>query len=234
MKLSLLDITQNILSALDSDPVSSIDETVESVQVADLVKEAYYDLMSQRDWPFLRELGTLAGLADLTRPTTMLMPENVNKVIWIKYRKQEVAYMPPATFQDMIDGREALANVIDANGYGLNGNPTYWTSFNDEHVVFDSVDKTLEDTLHEAQTNVYLVRAPTWSHVDAFVPDLPDKFFPTLLAEAKAQAFVNLKQQSNVREEKKAQRGRVTMQNESWRNENGEVKYNSKVNYGRM
>ncbi len=40
-KLTLLDMTQNILSALDSDPVDSIDETVEAVQVAELVKEAY-------------------------------------------------------------------------------------------------------------------------------------------------------------------------------------------------
>jgi len=44
---------------------------------------------------------------------------------------------------------------------------------------------------------------------------------------------VNLKQQSNAREERKATRGRMTMRNESWRNENGEVKYNTKVSYGR-
>ena len=41
-KLTLLDMTQNILSALDSDPVDSIDETVEAVQVAELIKEAYF------------------------------------------------------------------------------------------------------------------------------------------------------------------------------------------------
>jgi hypothetical protein len=75
--------------------------------------------------------------------------------------------------------------------------------------------------------------APSWQHTNTFIPDLPDKFFPTLLAEAKAQAFVNLKQQANVREERKAQRGRVIMRNESWRNENGEAKYNTRVNYGR-
>jgi len=56
MKLSLLDITQKILSSLDSDPVNSIDDTVESIQVADIVKESYYSLMAERDWPFLHEL----------------------------------------------------------------------------------------------------------------------------------------------------------------------------------
>jgi hypothetical protein len=54
-----------------------------------------------------------------------------------------------------------------------------------------------------------------------------------LLAEAKSQAFVNLKQQSNAREERKATRGRMAMRNESWKNDNGEIKYNTKVNYGR-
>ena len=69
--------------------------------------------------------------------------------------------------------------------------------------------------------------------MDNFVPNIPEKFFPTLLAEAKSQAFVNLKQQANAREERKATRGRMAMRNDSWKNEQGEVKFNTRVNYGR-
>ena len=82
-KMTLLDMTQNILSALDSDAVDSIDETVEAIQVADLVKEAYFDIMSQRDWPFLFQLSQLTGLSDVNNPTKMLLPATVNKVKWI-------------------------------------------------------------------------------------------------------------------------------------------------------
>ena len=233
MKLSLLDMTQNILSALDSDEVSSIDETVEAVQVAELVKESYFDLMAQRDWPFLRQLYALEGLGDLNNPTKMRMPENSNKVFWIKYNKSDVEWKSPEEFTYIIDNRVALANVVDSNGFIINRDPLYWTSYDDKFVVFDAVDKSVENTLVGSKTKVYGTVAPTWQHVDTFVPNLPDKFFPTLLAEAKSQAFANLKQQINAREESKAKKGKVTMRNESWRNENGEAKYNRKVNYGR-
>ena len=233
MKLSLLDMTQNILSALDSDEVSSIDETVEAVQVAELVKESYFDLMAQRDWPFLRQLYALEGLGDLNNPTKMRMPENSNKVFWIKYNKSDVEWKSPEEFTYIIDNRVALANVVDSNGFIINRDPLYWTSYDDKFVVFDAVDKAVENTLVGSKTKVYGTVAPTWQHVDTFIPNLPDKFFPTLLAEAKSQAFANLKQQINAREENKAKKGKITMRNESWRNENGEAKYNRKVNYGR-
>jgi len=42
-----------------------------------------------------------------------------------------------------------------------------------------------------------------------------------------------LKQQANAKEERKAQRGRNIFQNEAWRNNESEGKWNRKVNYGR-
>jgi len=233
MKLTLLDMTQSILSAMDADDVSAIDETVESVQVADLIKEAYFDLMSQRDWPHLRTLSALEGLGDVSHPTKMRMAENMNKVFWIKYNKKDVRYLTPEEFTHIIDQRVPQTDIIDANGFGLVEDPGYWTSYDDEYVVFDSRNSVVDNTLQQSKCKVYGTIAPGWQHTNTFIPDLPEKFFPTLLAEAKAQAFVNLKQQANVREERKAQRGRVIMRNESWRNENGEAKYNTRVNYGR-
>lgn len=232
-KLTLLDMTQSILSAMDSDPVNSIDDTVESVQVADLVKEAYFDLISQRDWPFTFALQQLQGLGNTSTPTTMKMPDGWNKVKWLKYNKKEVEYVDPTEFKHLIDTRTVTPNVVDANGYIINSDPAYWTSFDDVFVVFDGYNAAVESTLVAVKSTAYVSLAATWTHSDTFIPNIPDKFFPTLLAEAKSQAFVNLKQQSNAREERKAQRGRVIMRNEAWRNENGEIKYNNKVNYGR-
>ena len=218
---------------MDSDPVSSIDETVESIQVADLVKEAFFELLSQRDWPFLFELGELISLGDTSNATKMKMVDTWNKIKWIRYDKVEVAYLSPADFTDMIDQRTIQAGVVNSAGYALNRNPSYWTSYDDEHIIFDSYNSTVESTLSQSKTKVYAAVAPVWVHVDTFTPNIPEKFFPTLLAEAKAQSFINLKQQANNREETKAQRGRMTMRNEAWRNEYGEITYNKKVNYGR-
>jgi len=232
-KQTLLQMTQNILSALDSDPVDSIDETVEAIQVAELVKEAYFDLISQRDWPFLFLLGTLDGVGDLNNPTKMKIPDTWNKIKWIKYNKTEVTYADPETFHTIISQRVAQTGVINSAGYVINQDPQYWTSYDDTYIIFDGYNQSVDSTLQASKSAIYGTREATWTHVDSFIPNIPEKFFPTLLAEAKSQAFVNLKQQSNAREERKATRGRMTMRNESWRNENGEAKYNTKVSYGR-
>jgi hypothetical protein len=231
--MSLLDMTQNILSALDSDPVSSIDETVEAIQVSELIREAFFELMSQRDWPFLFVLGQLQGLSDTSNPTKMKIPDTWNKVKWIKYNKKEVEWLPPEVFNDMITNRTEIAGSVNAAGYVINADPQYWTSYDDTYIIFDGYNSTVDNTLHAAKSIAYGTQQAVWQQIDTFVPNIPEKFFPTLLAEAKSQAFVNLKQTSNAREERKATRGRMAMRNEAWRNENGEAKYNTKVNYGR-
>ena len=231
--MTLLGMVQNILSALDSDPVDSIDDTVESVQVAELVKEAYFELLSQRDWPFLFLLGQLQGLGNTNTPTHMKIPDTWNKIKWVKYNKKEIVYVDPETFNNIISNRVAQAGVVDSNGYVLNQDPQYWTSYDDTTIVFDGYNSTVAATLQASNSVVYGTQQANWVHIDTFIPAIPEKFFPTLLAESKSQAFVNLKQQANAREERKATRGRMAMRNEAWRNDNGEVKYNSKVNYGR-
>lgn len=232
MKMSLLDMTQNILSSLDSDPVSNIDETVESLQVVEIIKESYYELMSSRQWPHLRLLTTLTGLGDTSNPTKMKIPDNMNKTYWVKYNGNEVSFLTPEDFHAMISSR-VPGTTVDSNGYGINKDPSYYTSYDDVYLIFDSRDSSTDNTLQQSKSKVYGITTASWTLNNTFVPDIPEKFFPVLLAEAKAQAFVNLKQQSNVREERKAQRGRVMIRNEAWKNKLGEPVYNGRVNYGR-
>ena len=232
-KKTLLQMVQNILSAMDSDPVNSISDTVESLQVAELVREAFEDLMSQREWSFLRTNSQLIGLGDVNNPTTMQMPDGLNLVYWIKYNKSDVQFLDPKDFTDLIDGRNTDNDNVNANGYITDQMPQYWTSFDDKYVVFDAFDSNEENTLTSVNSRVYGVKVPTFTMADNFMPDLPEKFFPTLLAEAKSAAFLNLKQQANAKEERKAQRGRVMLRNEAWRNTQGKSKYNDLVNYGR-
>jgi hypothetical protein len=234
-KMSLLEMTQNILNDMESDSVSSIDDTEESIMVAAIIKQAYADLCSIRDWPFLRTLGTLEGLADTDQPTTMRIPEGTNKIFWIKYNKKNVTYLDPKDFKDMIDARNVDADNVDADGYITDKDPTYWTTYDDKYVVFDSLDldDEITDTLHQSKTAVYSVIVPTWTHEDDFTPLLPEKMFPTLLADAKGTAFLNLKQQANAKEETKARKGRIRAQNEAWRADAGETGTYNKTNYGR-
>ena len=232
-KKSLLDMVQNILNAMDADPVNSISDTVEALQVAEFIRESFEDLMSQREWAFLRTYSQLTGLGDTSNPTTMQIPDGINVVYWIKYNKSDVLYLDPKDFKDMIDGRNVSNDNVDANGFVTDQMPQYWTSFDDKYVTFDSYDSAVESTLTSVNSYIYGVKVPNFTMSDTFIPDIPEKFFPTLLAEAKATCFINLKQQANAREERKAQRGRVMLRNEAWKAKSGEPKYKSNVDYGR-
>lgn len=232
-RLTLLEMTQNILSALDSDPVSNFDETVESLQVVEIIKESFYDLMSSRQWPFLQTLTKLDGLGDTENPTKMRIPSGLNKVLWVKYNGNELIFLTPELFYAKILTRSSSPGKVDDKGFGLDADPKYYTSFDDEYFTFDSRNSTQDATLQQSKSDVFAIREASFTLSDTWIPDIPEKFFPTLLAEAKAQAFVNLKQQANGREERKAQRGRVALRNEAWKNRLGEPKFNSRVNYGR-
>lgn len=232
-KLSLLDMAQDIANDIEADAFNSIADTTESAQIAQIVKTCYFEVMSRKDWPFLQQKTAFTGLADTTNRTRMLMPEGMNKVFWVKYNGKDVTYIDPKEFQDLLDGRVETDDVVDEDGYIINADPLYWTTFDDNYVVFDGIDLDEDDTLQTSKCVAFGIVAPSWTHTDAFVPTMPEKMFPAFLAEAKSTAFLALKQQPNAKEEKKAQSGLSRMRNESWRTNDAETKTNSKINYGR-
>jgi len=231
--MTLLEIVQSVMSAMDSDNVNSIDDTIESEQVATVVKECYFELVSQRDWPFLGTKFSMSGLSDSSRPTYLQLLDTYSKVEWIKYNGKDVTYLDPKEFQDMLDQRVVTADVVNSNKFVINRDPLYYTTFDDEYFIFDGIDLDEDTTLQTSKNVCFGTRVPTWTHTDGFTPDLPAKMFPTLLAECKSTAFINLKQQPNANEARKSQRGRNIFQNEAWRNNASEAKWNTKVNYGR-
>lgn len=231
-KLTLLEMTQDILNDMESDPVNSIDDTEESLEVAQIIKTSYFNIISQRDWPFLRTLSSLTGLADVSNPTKMQIPENTNKILWMKYNRRDVTWLSPKDFRDKIDARVWAIDPVDANGYITNKDPDFWTTYDDNFVFFDSYDSDVEATLQSSKSSAFSTVAPTWTASDGFIPTLPEKMFPTLLAAAKATAFEVVKQVSNPSATAYAGRGVVRAQNEAWKTKDSEEKSN-KINFGR-
>src|SRR5258707_1978269 len=82
---TLLTMVQNILSAMDADEVNSISDTTESRQVAQIIQNKYYDILSRGFLPEFDQLFQLRPSLDITRPTLMYIPDGVSKVSWIKY-----------------------------------------------------------------------------------------------------------------------------------------------------
>lgn len=247
MKRTLLDMVQEILSDMDSDEVESIDDTIEAEQVVTIIKSTYYSLMSNRNWPHLRRSIQLTSFTDPARPTHMKVPDNVKELNFINYdqakfgdtRKKygKVEYLQPDQFLHKTnqenDSLAEVDSVIDTGGIEFfirnDRAPQYYTSFDDENVVFDAYDSEVDSTLQEAKVQAQAYVAPEWTSEDDFVPDLPDDAFTLLVEEAKSRAMFRLKQMVDNKAEQESARQSAWLARKA-RRVNGGIQYPS---YGR-
>lgn len=241
MKMSLLDMVQDILSDADSDEVNSIDETTESLQAAQTIKTCYFEMISNGDWPHLRKLGQLDSVGILSKPVYLRLPENLKELSDFRYYKknpssdiytyQPIMYKHPDEFLTIVNNRQLDSNVqevVDFSGVSLrvynNADPSFWTSFDDDYIVCDSYNSAIDDTLKKSKTQCLVSLIPSWNPVDDFVPDLPAEVFSRLLEEAKSTFFYNMKQMVNQKSEQKAARQARYLSRKAWRAHGG-VRY---------
>lgn len=232
MKYNLLRIVQKVLSSLDADEVNSIADTVESLQVAEIVEDVYYNLISNRTIPEHEELLKIEALADGDRPNYLRLPTNISRIKWFKYNTtddpannkeyKDIPYVEPEIFLQRVLGRTlSNSNVIevtDFSGVPLliknDKHPDYWTSFDDDYMVFDSYNSSVDSTLQNSKSMCLGSIIPTFELSDDFVPDFDDNFFPILINEAKSWAHAELKQTSHQKAEQQSRKQRTTLQND--------------------
>ena len=240
-------MVQDILSDMDSDEVNSINDSTESLQVAQIIKSTYYNIVDGKDYPFFKELFQLDSNGTVARPTHMRLPETIIDLEWIKYdcrkagetrnRFTKIEYKTPEEFLDIVDQRISTASniqvVTDSTGIKLNvyndKAPSYFTSFDDDYLVFDAFNGTVDSTLQNSKTQCHGKRSVTFTLSDSFIPDIPVQMFSYLLNDAKSACFVTLKQMTNPKVEQQAVSQRRRMSQEAWRISNG-ISY---PNYGR-
>lgn len=247
MRLTLLEIVQDISNDIDGEPVNSIDDTFESQQIAQIVKSSYYAMLSNRNWPHLKQLIALTNSADTALPTHMTLEREVTELLFINYnvasfgetrrKYKSIKWTEPEDFLRMSSGRnndEANVDVIiDPTGVELliynDRAPTRYTSFDDSTVVFDSYDGLVDNVLQGSKMQAQGYVIPTWLPEDDFVPDLPDEAFIALQEEAKSRAAMKLRQVQDVKAEQEAKRQQTWLSRKAWRVQGG-IRY---PNYGR-
>lgn len=246
-KKNLLSIVQEILSELDSDEVNSINDTVESAQVANIVQSCFNELISNRNWPHLRQLTKLNSSVDITKPNYLQVPDGTKELENFKYDKhkstqtqtilRDVTYRTPTDFLEYISSRNSdnanVIKVLDFSGTTLlifnNYAPQFWTSFDDQWIVTDSYDAAVETTLQSVKTQCIAYIEPLWVHTDEAIPDLPEEAFAALIEESKSTAFVVIKQMANQKAEQKSVRQQKWLSRKAWKVAGG-IEY---PNYGR-
>ena len=248
--MTLLEMVQDILSSMDSDEVNSVSDTAEAEQVALILKNTYNNLVATRVIPERFQLTTLVSSSDVTKPTTMTLATGVGSIDWIKYnsrtatdtqdRYNMVKFITPEEFVQRSTGLNSSASNVEkiktdggATLYIRNDvAPTYWTTFDNEILVFDSYNKQVDSVLQESKSLAYVSKDEVFdSGDDSFVPDLNSRTFPLLLEEARSVAFAVLKQSVNAKTEQLSKRNHTALSRNKYisREQNSAVS----VNYGR-
>lgn len=247
MKYTLLELVQDILNDMDSDEVNSVSDTVESEQVAQIIKSTFFAMMANRNWPHTRQVLKLTASADSSLPTHIELPGGVKELCFVNYNKVKqgetrkrygrVKYIDPDSFlrkQNQLNSDNPNVDVIlDSTGVELliknDRHPEYYTSFDDKTLVFDSYDKTVDTTIQNSKIQAMAYVIPEWQHKDSYVPDLPEEAFPALLEESKSKASFKLRQFQDIKAEQEASRQQRWLSRKARRVDNS-IKY---PNYGR-
>lgn len=237
-KYTLLQYVQKALSAIESDEVNSITDTVEADLVSQIAQDVYYDIIDRRTWPFLRRTLTLEAGNDLTRPTILQIGETVTRIDDFRYNTTgglnptnnvntytSITYLEPKSFLDRVLKYDNQAsNVMDSSTFTgekiyvyTDQPPNVWTSFDDKYIVCDAYNSSLEQTLQETNSYAYGVVYPDWTMDNDFVPDLPVHMISLYLNELKANAFIQIKQAPNPKVEQATRRAWVRKQQNEWR-----------------
>jgi hypothetical protein len=259
MKYTLLELTQSILSSMDSDEVNSINDTVESQQVVEIVKTVYNDLITRSDLSASKTLFTLTASGDNAKPVLMTKPDGISTIDWLRYNCEdeddddpvwrELYFLPLSDFLSMTQNFnpsetdiESMTHAVDAytitfNYYNDRG-PSYYTSINDNDIIFDAYDAEVDTTLQSSKTLGFGGRSVVFSRTDAWTPELEPDQFALLLNEAKSLAWAELKQTPNPKAEQAARRnwihlGRTRRSIKTNNTEHGNSYLSSGPNFGR-
>lgn len=247
-KFTVIEMVQKVLESLGSDEVNSLDDTVEATQVGRLLEDMYYELLNQKEWPWLKSLRQLESVSDSTRPNFLRIPDTVTRIDNFRYDCtdrvteplepldiQSVTWLHPEDFLKKVQGRSSDSDNVDeittSEGIRLlifnDACPTWWTSFDDEFVVTDSYDVNIETTLEANRSQVLVKEIPTFTRQDSFVADAPANFFQLWLAETKKTAYNYWRQEVSPTDEQRARRGLAVLRRDAQRtnNDDGKVKF---------
>jgi hypothetical protein len=229
MRMTLLELVQDILGSMGSDEVNSIADTTESLQVANLVRNNYYEIIGEVQPKEIESVFHLDSSGDNTKPTLMYLPSHVLDIERLKYNVgdsvtdtnfRDLCFLPIDEFIDYMNGLDVNESWVASQGVTINGqtfnikyrndqSPHYFTAIDDRVILFDAFDSSYETTLTSSRTYGVGHVIPTFSMTDAYIPDLDPRHFVLLLNAAKAQAWAEIKQTVNAKAEGKERRGRA-------------------------
>jgi hypothetical protein len=255
MNKTLLDLVQEILSSIDGSEVNSYLDTTESIQIAKILENTYWDIVSTSSFPKLFSFYNLTPGNTTSQPTLMYLPDTSLTLTNLRYNHETLenpgaaysllTFVPMDEFFNRMYSLDPSASTTTTYTLSLpNGGttkihadnvstPTSYTSYDDKTIIFNSFDKRVDAFLQASKTMAYGEISPVWTVSDSFTPYLPEKQFTILRNEAKATAFAELKQTTNSDASRKARRGWISSQKGQRKINNPRNNLDTTPNYGK-
>jgi hypothetical protein len=235
MRLTLKKVVDKVLSDMTSAEVNSIvgsDVTEEALQVVSIAEDVYYTMVDEYQLPSQRRVITLEA-AGTGFPNYLKLPARVKHVKELMYNKRldtdtkevytSISYLPPEEFLYYITKRDTSASNVETVNDPVTGipvfvvndrPPTYWTSFDDTYICFDSYDSAVDTELQSSKSMCYAEVPVAWQVADNFDIPLPDHLQSLYLNEVKSICFITIKQAANEKVEQQAKRLRFNVQSQ--------------------
>lgn len=236
MRMTLLEMVQGVLNEMDSEPVASLSDTLEAYQVARVIQDIYFNYTVNEDLPESQQLVQLDVYSDSEFPTFLKYPTKVKEVrkllyliddVWteIYYKDPECFFkdMPRAGTEDTSTDPSGTYTVFNTR------RPTYYTTVDQDTIIFNSYNKHVDDTIQAHKTRVFATVYPEFKIEDSFIPDVSDQTLAYIYAEAKAYCFDLFKGGTTSKQEQIAKRLRSGIQNDNYRTK----QKNRRPRYGR-
>lgn len=209
---TLLDVVNEILQDMGRDEVNSLDSTPEAARVLTILKDTYRHILTRNLWEHKYVHRELSGAADSSKPTKLIIPEDVIKVRSLEYHVYDPAnsedyytsltHLYPEDFLRIVQGRNTGSSEVSSfsNDDGIEVRafndraPTYWTSFDDKSIYLDAWNSSLDATVIGARTQAHVAVYPSFPVSDSDQFDMPARFLPMYISWAKATCFEKIKQ----------------------------------------
>ena len=158
-------MVQRIAEFIDGETINSIGDTREATQIANIVKETYQYLLQTR------EINTRDNIVHFdnvvvaeNKPNYLKYKDTVFEIFDLQYRDLDsgrygrVQYIDPEIFLQkalsLDSNDENVMQVVDYSDITYyirkDKQPTYYTSFDDIHIAFDSFDSNVENTIQDS------------------------------------------------------------------------------------
>lgn len=195
MKLTLLELCQDMLSAIDSENVTDVGETDEAAMCVNIANRCYEDMISKQRWRHLKQfakLTTTTNKNELVTPSGTLAVDPYN----VYYEGQRVEYVSPEDFLAGMLTRDSTATDVETiDGFVIYNtrNPVWFTSDDDETLRFDAIPDTINGLDgNSAMALCYVGPTSRLTDSDAYF-DMPSQAFPALDKYCVSMALRELK-----------------------------------------